>query len=112
MTEDVLYFSPAHLENHSLQVLIVGSGPAGVAVAEYLYSQCDESITIGILERGGVLATTHISNLLQNDPIRFRQYSPFSASIVPPLDMRAEFIKAHGQFLWDGDLHDGGMMII
>ncbi|MCI0562299.1 MAG: GMC family oxidoreductase N-terminal domain-containing protein, partial [Nitrososphaera sp.] len=80
--KDKLYFSLSELEQLQPQVLIVGSGPAGTAVAEYLYEEC-EDITIGILERGEVLTISHIVNS------------------IPPA-MRGPFIAAVEQFPWAG----------
>ena len=50
------------LHEQKPRVLIIGSGPSGVAVAEHLYNECPEA-TIGIVERGGLLITTHVSNM-------------------------------------------------
>ncbi|MCI0490592.1 MAG: GMC family oxidoreductase [Blastocatellia bacterium] len=80
--EDKLYFSLSDLEEQPPQVLIVGSGPAGTAVAEYLYEEC-EDVTIGILERGTIFTVTHIINSI-------------------PLYLRGAFIEAMEQFPWDG----------
>jgi choline dehydrogenase-like flavoprotein len=77
-----LYFSLSDIEKHPPQVLIVGSGPAGTAVAEYLYQEC-EDITIGVLERGEIITTSHIVNSV-------------------PYAMRGPFIETVEQFPWTG----------
>jgi len=50
-------------ETQDLDILIIGSGPAAVAVVEHLYPI--STARIGVLERGGILTTTHISNMLR-----------------------------------------------
>lgn len=86
-------------------VIIIGSGPAGVAVAEYLYTE--SKLKIAILERGEILTTTHVNNFLTDDP----QF--------PQQDLRRAFIETYGQWLWQGsfkklenDLTHGGMLIL
>lgn len=72
-------------------ILIVGSGPAGVAVAEYLFNVFPD-VTIGILERGDILTMTHVNNVL-------------------PDQLRGEFINAHGAWPWKGYFENNGMMM-
>jgi choline dehydrogenase-like flavoprotein len=86
------------------RILIVGSGPAGTAVAERLYAMGPDA-TIGVLERGGILSTTHINNLLTDDPLR------------PPaerlrLDRRSDFIAAFEECVWAGDFNPGGTLVL
>ena len=52
------------LSRQQLDCLIIGSGPAGTAVAEQLYTE-GNNLRIGILERGPLLTTSHISNVLR-----------------------------------------------
>lgn len=71
-------------------VLIVGSGPAGVAVAERLYERPE--IRMAILERGGILTLTHINNVFPNR-------------------RRRDFIEAFKESAWEGDFKDGGLLL-
>lgn len=73
-------------------VVIVGSGPAGVAVAEYLYNVFPD-VTIAILERGDILTLTHVNNLFPDD------------------EVRGAFIDAHGTWPWKGYFKGNGMMM-
>ena len=75
------------LSRVDLDVVIVGSGPAGVAVAEELYHSAPE-LRIAIIERGGILALTHFNNILGNE-------------------WRRKFIDTFGEHPWEGDLRDG-----
>lgn len=86
------------------QVLIVGSGPAATSVAEYLYTEYPQ-ISTAILERGGLLLTSHVNNLPPHDVYG-------SPSRANRLDERREFIAAHEQYLWEGDFKDDGMMMV
>lgn len=70
-----------------LDVIIVGSGPAGTAVAEHLF-HTSPGLRIGVLERGGILTLTHFNNLLPND-------------------RRRQFLDRFGTHEWTGDLVDG-----
>ncbi len=79
------------LSAYKLDVLIVGSGPAGVAVAERLY-QKNPKVTIGILERGAILTLTHINNIFPNE-------------------MRRPFIDRFKIKPWEGTFENGGMLI-
>lgn len=71
--------------------VIVGSGPAGVAVAEYAFNVFPEA-TIVILERGDILTMTHVSNIF-------------------PDEDKAPFINAHGTWPWDGYFKGNGLMM-
>ncbi|HYI13407.1 MAG TPA: GMC oxidoreductase [Thermoanaerobaculia bacterium] len=73
-------------------VLIIGSGPAGVSVTEYLYNVFPEA-TIAILERGDVLTLTHVNN------------------VFPDQEVRGPFIDAHGTWPWKGYFENNGLMI-
>jgi choline dehydrogenase-like flavoprotein len=84
-------------------ILIIGSGPAGTAVAEYLYTE-GSKLTVGVLERGPVITTTHIGNFTEvRDPTRPQVPGDFGFR-------RGRFISAHERFIWDGDF-EKGMMI-
>ena len=72
-----------HVLTRQPHVVIVGSGPAGVAVAEYLYNVFPEA-TVAILERGDVLTLTHVNNAF------------------PDEEVRGPFINAHGTWPWKG----------
>jgi alkyl hydroperoxide reductase subunit AhpF len=78
---------------HPPEVLIVGSGPAGVGVAEYLYNVFPK-VTVAVLERGGILTLTHIGNMSSDK------------------DPRGAFIAAHGEHPWKGYFETNGMMCI
>jgi choline dehydrogenase-like flavoprotein len=86
-----------------VDVLIIGSGPAGTSVAEYLYTMND-SLRIGVLERGPILATTHIGNFTEvEDPTR--PLIPGGAGY-----RRGRFISAHEKFIWKGAFQQGMMI--
>jgi len=72
-------------------IVIIGSGPAGVAVAEYVFNVFPEA-RIVILERGDVLTMTHVSNVF-------------------PDEDKAAFINAHGTWPWDGYFKGNGLMM-
>lgn len=81
-----------------VDVAVVGSGPSAVAFVEHLLRINDE-LTIAMIERGGVLATTNVRNFWTGD--------------------RSIFIEANQRFLWEGDFaqrpddpESGGMMIL
>jgi choline dehydrogenase-like flavoprotein len=99
--KDGLTLELSDLASCEPDVLIVGSGPAGVAVAEYLYSLPSAPV-IAMIERGGILTTTHISNML---PARV------AGQTTSPIDRRAGFLQAHGKLLWDGAFAQHGIMI-
>lgn len=90
------------LANAPLDVLVVGSGPAAVAVAEHLYDDAPDA-RIGLIERGGILATTHINNVLGEAP---------GGRVDSPTNLRAAFISDHERFLWKGAFAPFGMMIL
>ena len=95
------------LRGQKLDCLIVGSGPAGTAVAEQLYTQ-SRHLRIGVLERGPVLTTSHISNVL-------RPQGDVSGLHEPTLirdQARAAFIERHQVKPWTGAFQDEGMMIM
>lgn len=84
---------PGHVD-----VIVVGSGPSAVAFVEHLY-RTNAGVTIAMIERGGVLATTNVRNFWTGD--------------------RSRFIAANQRFLWEGDFapqaedpESGGMMIL
>lgn len=87
----------------ALDVLIIGSGPSGTSVAEYLYTM-DDRLKIGVLERGPILATTHIGNFTEvEDPTR-----PLAPGGVGY--RRGRFISAHEKFIWKGAFQQGMMI--
>jgi len=91
------------LKGRPLDVVIVGSGPASIAVADFLYTEYpDADFTITILERGNILTTTHISNTEVNDPLR-PQGRSFST--------RGKFIQAHETYPWKGHFEKHGMLV-
>lgn len=69
-----------------LDVVIIGSGTAGVAVAEHLFDT--SSLRIAVLERGGILTLTHVNNLFPNR-------------------RRRHFLDTFGVHPWCGDCADG-----
>jgi choline dehydrogenase-like flavoprotein len=75
------------LSEVELDVVIVGSGPAGVAVAEELYASAPD-LKVAVIERGGILVLTHFNNLMANN-------------------LRRRFIDTFGEHPWEGDLKDG-----
>ena len=95
------------LRSQQLDCLIIGSGPAGTAVAEQLYTE-GKNLRIGILERGPLLTTSHISNVLRprqdvaglNEPTLLRDQA------------RGAFIARHQETPWTGAFADDGMMIM
>lgn len=91
MTDTTLICTPEQLNAHRLDVIIIGSGPAGVAIAERLY-QKHPSATIGVLERGSVLTLNHINNIFPNE-------------------LRRPFIDKFKIKPWEGEFQDGGMLI-
>ena len=95
------------LRGQKLDCLIVGSGPAGTAVAEQLYTQSN-NLRIGVLERGPVLTTSHISNVL-------RPLGDVSGLHEPTLmrdQARGAFIERHEVKPWTGAFQDEGIMIM
>lgn len=91
MNEIDLISSIEELESQTLDVLIVGSGPAGVAVAERIHEKF-LGLNVGIIERGAVLTLTHINNILDNKE-------------------RRNFIEKFKLHPWEGDFKEGGMLI-
>src|SRR5258708_20198852 len=69
-----------------LDVVIIGSGTSGVAVAEHLFDA--SSLRIAVLERGGILTLTHVNNLFPNR-------------------RRRQFLDVFGAHPWCGDCADG-----
>src|SRR5881409_106895 len=98
---DGLTLEFSDLQTCAPDVLIIGSGPAGVAIAEHLYSLPSKPI-IAMIERGGILTTTHISNMLP---------SRVAGQPTSPIDRRAGFLQAHGKTLWEGAFEKHGIMI-
>jgi len=97
------------LRHQPLDCLIVGSGPAGTAVAEQLYTE-GRHLRIGVLERGPVLTTSHISNVLRSS-----QSHEMNGLHEPTLlrdQARAAFIGRHEERPWTGAFGDHGMMIM
>lgn len=95
-----LVVSLPDLQRVDLDVLVIGSGPAGVAIAERLSPRC----TVGIVERGGTLLTTHVSNILRTDA----ESRKGSSSL---LRKRASFIAANSEHPWEGDCGEHGILI-
>src|ERR1039458_861524 len=91
-TRNALTIRLDELSKRPLDVVIVGSGPAGVGVAEYLYNAFPQA-TVAILERGDILTLTHVNN------------------VFPGADMRSEFIRVHGSHPWGSRAEEGAMMI-
>jgi len=87
------FFSLKELEKESFDVLIVGSGPAGVATAERLY-ETSPDLRIAIVERGPVLLLSHFYDEVRD------------------LDRRDEFLQRHKECPWEGDLERGGGLLI
>src|SRR6266478_5427966 len=83
------FFPIEQLSRSDFDVLIIGSGPAGVATAERVYRK-HPSARIGILERGPVLLPTHFYNL------------------YPDLAQRDRFIAKYKYCPWEGTLEQGG----
>jgi choline dehydrogenase-like flavoprotein len=73
-------------------VVIIGSGPAGVAVAERLYEK-DPTATIAVIERGSLLLRRHFYDT--------------GGSI----NERDQFLALHQECPWDGDLSRGGGLL-
>jgi choline dehydrogenase-like flavoprotein len=102
-TSPLLYTVEQLSQAPPVDILIIGSGPAGTSVAEYLYTQSD-SLRIGVLERGPILATTHIGNFTEvEDPTR--PLVPGGAGY-----RRGRFISAHEKFIWKGAFQQGMML--
>ncbi|WP_330439087.1 GMC oxidoreductase [Streptomyces griseoaurantiacus] len=77
---------------HSFDVVVIGSGPAGVAVAERLYAQRPD-VTIAVLERGSAL---------------LRQHFYASGALISERD---SFLARHRVRPWRGDLGEGGALL-
>jgi len=97
-----LTFSLDDLESRRLDVLVVGSGPAAVAVIEHLYEDAPDA-SIGVLERGGILSTTHINNVLAESP---------GGRVKSATNLRSGFMTDHEEFLWEGAFERSGMLIL
>ncbi len=80
-----------HLLTCKPDIVIIGSGPAGVAVAEYAYNVFPEA-TIAILERGDILTLTHVGNVF-------------------PDEDKGPFIQTHGTWPWGGYFEGNGLMM-
>lgn len=80
------------LKRLSFDVVIIGSGPAGIAVAERIYEK-SPSTTIAIVERG---------------PVLLRQHFYHSRGSIHERD---RFLERHGYCPWDGDLSEGGTLL-
>jgi choline dehydrogenase-like flavoprotein len=77
---------------HNFDVVVIGSGPAGVAVAERVYER-DSAATIAVIERGPILLRQHFYDT--------------GASV----DQRDQFLWRHQECSWDGDLSQGGALL-
>lgn len=95
------------LRQQPLDCLIIGSGPAGTAVAEQLYTE-GRNLRIGILERGPVLTTSHISNVLRTPQPAIGLHEP----TLLRDQARAAFIGRHEERPWTGAFKDDGMMMM
>lgn len=73
-------------------VVIVGSGPAGVAVAERLHERSPSKKTV-LLERGSLLLDRHFYNSGET------------------IQARDKFLLQHLECPWLGDLSDGGALV-
>lgn len=79
-------------QTDGFDVVIIGSGPAGVAVAERLYA-VDSTVSIAVLERGPLLLRHH--------------FYDSGGSI----DARNRFFARHRENQWEGDLFPGGGLL-
>jgi choline dehydrogenase-like flavoprotein len=82
--------NPADLEDRPCDVVVVGSGPAAVAVAEELF-EVQPPLRIAVIERGGVLLLTHFNNLFANG-------------------LRRTFIDRFAEHPWEGDMRAGVLL--
>ncbi|HEV2124143.1 MAG TPA: lycopene cyclase family protein, partial [Chloroflexota bacterium] len=92
----------------TFDVMIVGTGPAGVALAEHL-GEIAPHLHVGMLERGDHWLSTHISNVFRDQAL---------PRLGKTTDLRRAFIEKYGTFPWRGqfqqdstDNQRGGMMI-
>ena len=92
----------------TFDVLIVGTGPAGVALAEHL-AEIAPHLHVGMLERGDHGLSTHLSNVVRDQAL---------PGLGKTTDRRRAFIEKYGTFPWRGqfqqdstDNERGGMMI-
>jgi GMC oxidoreductase/Lycopene cyclase protein len=83
---------PDELASRHFDVVIIGSGPAGVAVAERLY-ESDPTATIAVIERGPVVLRRHFYDEGRS------------------VDERDQFLARHQECPWDGDLSRGGALL-
>jgi choline dehydrogenase-like flavoprotein len=95
------------LSRQQLDCLIIGSGPAGTAVAEQLYTE-SSNLRIGILERGPLLTTSHISNVLRPS----LDGPDLSEPTLRRDQARGQFIERHEVKPWTGAFKDDGMLIM
>jgi hypothetical protein len=79
------------LLNSKPDIVIIGSGPAGVAAAEYAYNVFAEA-KIAMLERGDILMMTHVGNVF-------------------PDEDKGPFIETHGSWPWNGYFKGNGLML-
>ncbi|MFE3721098.1 GMC oxidoreductase [Streptomyces cyaneofuscatus] len=86
------YRSIELLAARSFDVVIIGSGPAGVAVAERLYDERPD-ITIAVIERGSTL---------------LRQHFYANGALISERD---RFLARHQVCPWMGDLGEGGSLL-
>ena len=92
-----LVTSLSHLSEAPVDVLVIGSGPAGTFFTKRLFERLDASastrrVRIGVLERGGILTLGHINNLFPNG-------------------LRRRFIDRFKIQPWEGDFKLGGMLL-
>ncbi|WP_217242257.1 GMC oxidoreductase [Streptomyces sp. AC555_RSS877] len=73
-------------------MVVIGSGPAGVAVAERLYKE-RPSVTIAIIERGSTLLRRHFYT---------------NGALIGERD---RFLARHQVCPWEGDLDEGGALL-
>jgi ribulose 1,5-bisphosphate synthetase/thiazole synthase len=67
-------------------VLVVGSGPAGVAVVEQIYTGWPD-LKVGVIERGGIILFQHFNNVLSNN-------------------RRRKFLETYREKPWAGDMNE------
>jgi choline dehydrogenase-like flavoprotein len=107
MSECPFLSTVEELSRQQLDCLIIGSGPAGTAVAEQLYTEGND-LRIGILERGPLLTTSHISNVLRPQ----MDVPGLSEPTLLRDQARGQFIARHEQKPWTGAFQDDGMLIM
>ncbi|MEM7394447.1 MAG: hypothetical protein AAF492_19095, partial [Verrucomicrobiota bacterium] len=89
-TQSELTTTAEALARTAWDVVVIGSGPAGVAVARRLYEKSD--LSVAVLERGGIVSLSHFSNLFD-----------------PP--QRHGLMQRFKRHPWEGAFKEGGMLI-